>query len=153
MSFAQWFTRSSPTVSWIRARAATSTLVPTPSVERTNTGRSYPDGTRTIPPNAPISPSASGVRVVRTSAADAAKRRAARRRPHSGRSSGAGLLDIEVDEILEGAHPRLDIGAAHVLEPLHAERLDRERAHRGAVDHGAPQVRGGGLSARGREDP
>src|SRR5205814_2274521 len=39
MSFTPWFTRSSPTVSWIPTRAATSTLVPTPSVERTSTAR------------------------------------------------------------------------------------------------------------------
>src|SRR5690348_17935966 len=36
MSFTQWLTRSSPTVSWMPARAATSTLVPTRSEEHTS---------------------------------------------------------------------------------------------------------------------
>jgi len=51
------------------ARAATSTFVPTPSVESTSTGRSKPAGTRTMPLKAPSRPSASGVRVVRASSA------------------------------------------------------------------------------------
>src|SRR5438067_1647948 len=46
MSLTQWLTRSSPTVSCTLARAATSTLVPTPSVDSTSTGCSYPGGTR-----------------------------------------------------------------------------------------------------------
>src|SRR5881409_61713 len=140
MSFTQWFTRSSPTVSWMPARAATRTLVPTPSVESTSTGRSYPGGTRTIPPNAPIAPSASGVCVVFTRAALRRRRKSAHPRQHSGRSSRARLVHVEVDQVLEPADPRPHVGGGHVLEALHAERLDRERAERGAVHHGAAQV-------------
>jgi len=129
-------------VSWIPARAATSTLVPTPSVERTNTGRSYPDGTRTIPPNAPISPSASRRARRPHQRGDATLRVVGRVEPHAGGRIGSVIRREprrrRSGRDLEGPHPRLDIGAAHVLEPLHAERLDRERAHRGAVDHGAP---------------
>ena len=53
-------------------------------------------------------------------------------------------------QVPEGPHPRAHVGERHVREPLHAEGLDRERAERRAVHHGAAQARIREV-ARGRE--
>ena len=68
MSFTQWLTRSSPTVSCRPARKATFSLVPTPSALATSTGsRQAAASSLKSPPNKPISESTPGVKVERAS--------------------------------------------------------------------------------------
>ncbi len=59
----QWLTMSTPTTSGRPARAASSTFVPTPSVEATSTGWSscFNAETSSAPPKLPIPLSTSGV--------------------------------------------------------------------------------------------
>ena len=58
-----------PIVSKRPVATATSSFVPTPSVEDTSTGSRYPDGTATSEPNEPMSASTSGRNVDRASGA------------------------------------------------------------------------------------
>ena len=64
MSFTQWLTRSSPTVSCRPVRNATLSLVPTPSAELTSTGRFQPESWKPAP-KVPISVRTPRVNVVR----------------------------------------------------------------------------------------
>ena len=59
------------------------------------------------------------------------------------------FVQLEMDEVLEGAHPRAHVRHGDGREPLHAEGLHCERAHRRAVHHGAAQVRGRHVVGRG----
>jgi hypothetical protein len=57
-------TRSIPTVSKRPVAMATASLVPTPSVPDTRTGRRYPAGSSKSPPKPPMAPSGPGRSVV-----------------------------------------------------------------------------------------
>src|SRR6188768_3994132 len=129
MSFTLWLTRSSPTVSSRRASRATRTLVPTPSVLITRIGRRYPLGMRTIPPNDPTAPAASGVRVLSTSRAIRAFEASAisRSTPAAAywRSVIDRLRDGNVGQVGELAHPREQVGVGNLLEAADTESRDR----------------------------
>src|SRR5690606_19384953 len=49
---------------------------------------------------------------------------------------------LERRELAELAHAIVNLARRQAVEPLDAEPLDRERSHRGAVDHCAPQMHG-----------
>src|SRR5688572_4984268 len=108
---------------------ATLSLVPTPSVLATSTGRLAPGGTRYSPPKEPSSESVSGVAVERTSSATPFIARAAASmstpaaaydRPPDGSDTGV-HRELEHGHLAEGAHAVLDLLGGQVPEALHGE--------------------------------
>ena len=131
-----WLTRSSPTVSNRPASSATSTLVPTPSVLSTSTGFCMPAGTRTMPPNAPTSPTESAVRVPATSwpirsLAASARARSTPGRGVLARGHATGSASSTWVRSPERARPGARTCASVTpSKPLDAELRHGERAHR-----------------------
>src|SRR5437763_16732709 len=112
---------------------ATFSLVPTPSVLATSTGRRASRGTRYSPPNEPSSESVSAVAVERTSSATPfiARAAASMSTPAAAYDSPPCVSDTGIHRQLE--HRHLAERAVAVLELVHRqllEALDREPLHR-----------------------